>query len=175
VGFPPPSQHRIFIGLIARPLSVVSTRRCAPHRTSPHFLAALSIPMESRSGGLPLRTPEKQTEQSRGMSFMIIARHLAMTANRRGVVQARRAKSTQFLMRSYWKYLISVCIRGVDRFRTKGRQRVGSRWFMCVDDGEALFFNRPVAWICNFIVHPKHPQKIHWTSGQPCLSSLTAI
>jgi hypothetical protein len=44
--------------------------------------------MDSRSEGLPmakgrLSTREKQTKQNRGMCFMIIARHSAMTADRR--------------------------------------------------------------------------------------------
>src|SRR6266852_3910025 len=55
------------------------------------------------------------------------------------------------------------------------RQRYGNRWFMCVDDGEASFSNRPVAWVCNFVVRQKHPRGTHWTtwtSGQPCRLSL---
>ena len=45
-----------------------------------------------------------------------------------------------------------------------------NRWFMSVNDGEALYFNHHIASICNFIVHPKHRQRTDWTSGQPfCL------
>jgi hypothetical protein len=56
---------------------------------SPHFLAALSIPMESRSEDLLMaksrdRTREERAEQSRRMSF--VARHPVMTADRRDVV-----------------------------------------------------------------------------------------
>jgi hypothetical protein len=47
--------------------------------------------METRTGGLPmalsrLRTQEKRTKQNRCMSFMIIARHPAMIADRRDVM-----------------------------------------------------------------------------------------
>jgi hypothetical protein len=94
---PLPSRCQILIGLIDRPLSVASTTNKVsnsgvllirsshhsdypiPPLASPHFLAALSIPMESRSGGLltakgRLSTREKRTKQNRRMSFMIIAR-----------------------------------------------------------------------------------------------------
>src|SRR6266403_3711482 len=57
----------------------------------------------------------------------------------------------------------------------RGGWRHGKHWFMCVDDGELLFWDHRVASICDFGVHPKHPQKTHSTSGQPCLSSFMAI
>src|ERR1700733_4520431 len=59
--------------------------------------------------------------------------------------------------------------------QAKRRLRHGSRWFMCVSDGETLFLYHHVASNCDSIVHLKHPQKTQWTRGQPCLSSLWAI
>src|SRR6266849_2281922 len=54
-------------------------------------------------------------------------------------------------------------------------QRNGNHWFMFVEDGEVSYLDHHVAWIWSFIVHPKHPQGTHWTSGQPYLSSLLAL
>src|SRR6266852_3303786 len=40
---------------------------------------------------------------------------------------------------------------------------------------------KPCSWITTspesaiFFVHPKHPQEMNWTSGQPCLSLLRLI
>ena len=50
--------------------------------------------------------------------------------------------------------------------KTLGKR--GDYWFVCVDDGEVLFFDHNAAFVCDFIVHLEHSKKTHWTSGQPC-------